>query len=718
MPRQPDRVGIPPRTVPRPGGRQPRTGNDGRRPKLEPHLSWLLRLQGDGKLRPIKDLETTRLEAVEQKIRAVLRQLRIAKTPSEIQKLQLELAERRKELFAPLTAAIHFPDDKRSLASRQTGITEPFLSGLVLLTRPERRLLEAIDPGIRVRTGAGKVFTVFVPLRLVPKLEASPFVRYVELSRPLFPNLGVATALAGLSPTRTGNDAGAGVVVGVIDDYLDVYHPDFSTAAGTRVLFLWDQTGDPALAGRSGPPLDPVLPGFMLQLGRTTTYGVEYDTAAIDLELTNGKANPALKYKTVLHVPEGSHGTAVTGCAAGNGRAWETYLASLSADRRTLEQPQLKGAAPEADIIFVRFGTIDGTTILGDSAYILDAFSYIFARAKQAGKNCVVNLSYSDNQGPHDGTSLGEQALDGFLTESKRAITLSAGNSTGTKHHAKGTVPANASVDVQFGSIAIGTQQPVNADAIEIWTPKGTPLHASLTGPVGVVMVPAAAPDIVPGPAVEQTFDGVKTTSTCAQDLRNLDNRILILFLPTAGQAIPQGKWTLRLTNDTATAIPFDAWIDRNNGDLLTWSTLALADAGDKATTLGVPATAKGPITVGAYQKAAKVILRESGLGPTRVDHGTFKPDLAAVGESILAPYPTNIPMGNPYPYKSESGTSVSAPLVAGACAILFNTKGTALGMTLTCDGLRTILTTKAGTSMPATLVSPDVGFGHGPLTM
>ena len=107
----------------------------------------------------------------------------------------------------------------------------------------------------------------------------------------------------------------------------------------------------------------------------------------------------------------------------------------------------MRGAAPGADVIFVAHAALHNDTPFTDSTFVADAFDYIFAQAAARGQPCVVNMSNSDNQGPHDGTMLGERFLDNLLLTPGRAITLSAGNSNNTGAHAAGTVSCRRHVE-------------------------------------------------------------------------------------------------------------------------------------------------------------------------------------------------------------------------------------------------------------------------------
>ncbi|HYG15125.1 MAG TPA: S8 family peptidase, partial [Bacteroidia bacterium] len=65
---------------------------------------------------------------------------------------------------------------------------------------------------------------------------------------------------------------------------------------------------------------------------------------------------------------------------------------------------------------------------------IIDGFDYIFKYADSVGKPAVINLSWGMHTGPHDGTSLFDQALDALVGTGK-IIVGSAGNERGRWMH-------------------------------------------------------------------------------------------------------------------------------------------------------------------------------------------------------------------------------------------------------------------------------------------
>ena len=183
----------------------------------------------------------------------------------------------------------------------------------------------------------------------------------------------IDSAQQGISPL-TQPYKGTGVIVGIIDGGIYFRHQDFRRANGnTRILYLWDQYLS------SAPSPTPYA------------YGSEWDSTAIN----NGQCNASDP------VNDNGHGTNVAGIAAGNGSSWPT---GPLAGRYT-------GTAPDADMIVVR---------LNDTASdflqtVVDATNYIFTRATQLGRPCVINTSVGTYYGSHDGQDLYAQAIDNML---------------------------------------------------------------------------------------------------------------------------------------------------------------------------------------------------------------------------------------------------------------------------------------------------------------
>lgn len=657
--------------------------------KLDPRLSYILSHSIEDVI-AFKEEEDSKLRTVEKEV-----QLGLQEPDNESSKEagRSKFDELNRKLFAPITHGLHIPKGTKNQGPAR--IKEPYVSAFILSDASSEDLSKL---GVKVRSQVGDIFTSFIPISLIQKLELSPAIRFIELARPLSPTLNQAVPYSQINALQTSMPPidGTGVIVGVIDSRLDIFHSDFRSATGaTRVLFLWDQILTPQ-GSEAGPPVAPALPGFNPTGG--STYGVEYNQATINTELNNFNPPVTPAYQTVRHGGSDSeHGTHVTGIAAGNGLA---------------QGGTFTGAAPAANIIFVRPFGVEGTALVADNTAVLDAFAYIFARAAQSGQPCVVNLSSSDNQGPHDGTTLGEQLLDNLLLTPGRAITLSAGNSNNTASHAAGTVPpgGNISVDLNYRSIdtngdGVPDRFPSLSDDIEIWYDGHDRFTTTVTVPT---TPPTVIGPVAPGgPSTSVTLpNGVQVQLTSlVNDPRNGDNLISIIITVPAGQNIPVGNWNITLNGTTVVNGSFNAWVDRNNRGFSAWQAPFLQE---NQLTLGVPSTARRPITVGNHMKTGPppTISRSSGRGPTR--DARIKPEIATVGTDVIAARSRNMNLSDPGAmYVAMSGTSMSAPLVAGACALIFQCRGALT----TCANLKQILENTANT-MGLSIPGNDFGFG------
>jgi subtilisin family serine protease len=174
---------------------------------------------------------------------------------------------------------------------------------------------------------------------------------------------------------------GQGVIIGYVDTGLDYNHLDFKDSLGnTRVLRYWDQ----------GAPVNFRTP---------SKYG--YGQAFTNNDISNG-INPSYA--------NGSHGTTVTGCGSGNGKA----------------NGRNKGMAPESSIVVVKSNFNAPSWTLT----VAEAVDYIFCVADTFNMPAVVNLSLGTYLGSHDGRDPAGLYIDSLLNEkSGRIVVCSAGNS-------------------------------------------------------------------------------------------------------------------------------------------------------------------------------------------------------------------------------------------------------------------------------------------------
>ena len=222
--------------------------------------------------------------------------------------------------------------------------------------------------------------------------STAPVRKFMDTARI---NNNIDSALLGVAPL-TQPYKGTGVIVGIIDGGIYFRHQDFRRANGnTRILYLWDQYQS---TGSSPSPYG---------------YGSEWDSTGINTGQCTS-VDPAADF---------SHGTNVAGIAAGNGSSWDTGDAYLKG--------RYTGVAPDADMIVVRYND----TATGNQV-IVDAVNYIFTKASQLGRPCVINISLGSYYGSHDGQDLAAQAINSMLeAQTGRVVVASAGNEGGLKFH-------------------------------------------------------------------------------------------------------------------------------------------------------------------------------------------------------------------------------------------------------------------------------------------
>ncbi|MFO7767345.1 MAG: S8 family serine peptidase [bacterium] len=595
-------------------------------------------------------------------------------------RLTLQQLEQQQEQPGLLRRGAGVPVSTGASVRYAAGDVEPMLRVLVRGSGAAPAVRAA---GGQVTGELGGVVSAWVPKSGVRPLAGSAGVQRLEASEILYPTLDLsvpetrADIVHGGSYRYKGSDA----LVVVYDTGIDYAHEDFRNDDGTsRILYLWDQTGN------TGTP-----PGGY-------TYGSEWTKADLDDELDGSPAG------VVDERDISGHGTHVAGIAAGNGRAAGGYV----------------GMAPEADLLIVKGG--DGSF---SSADIMDGIAWAFERADALGQPAVINLSLGGHYGPHDGTRAYEVAIDNAVGIGKAVVT-SAGNSGNDKVHdqlmlasgAKDSIEVMVSTSVSDSIAGAGNDQV----GMTFWHDGAATLTLSLRSPSGLLYGPYTP-----------YYSGTEEEESGSVYAYNPDftssngDKELYVFLSDELDStnLPEpGSWWIFLES-TSGAAAVDMWVYYS-----TTAVGAFAPGSDGTYSVGSPGTSEKAITVGSYATKADWTAYDdndytdpnavvddisafSSLGPTR--DGRLKPEITAPGEQIASALSADASASASLITQDGEhlllqGTSMSAPHVTGAIALLFDIRGY-----LTSDEVKGLLTASAvedaytGTTGPT-----NYTWGHG----
>lgn len=456
---------------------------------------------------------------------------------------------------------------------------------------------------------------------------------------------------------------GAGILIAVLDSGIDYRMPEFRKADGsTRIRYLWDQTLQPDMPDQGGE----ASAGTGRRPPEGYGIGVEFDADQINQALALADRE---QFALLPSTDASGHGTAVAGIAAGN-------------------SPAYHGAAPEADLLIVKLGVPDAASF-PRTTEIMRGVTYAIRKGIALQMPVVINLSFGNTYGAHDGSSLIERFLDNAAEIGRTVICVGSGNEGNSRGHLSGSLLQERNIVYPTGRESTGAGEreeevssrigliarPVSVELavaeyertlnVQLWKNYCDTYRIFLRSPGGQET------------QLPQTINGGKYV------LRLEQTEILVYFgepapyavaeeiyfemLPIGQNYINSGVWTIRLE-------PLQVVTGRYYFYLPSAVVRSAGTGFYHATpevTLTIPATAAKVISVGAYDSAYESYADFSGRGYADANRtigvvaaGLAKPDLAAPGVGILAP---DIYGG----YTAFTGTSFATPIVAGSAALL-----------------------------------------------
>lgn len=525
-----------------------------------------------------------------------------------------------------LNLALETPEEvRRQTETLNVGFDEESRSWeLIVKYHGSLNVLETLGVTVEYLIAGYAILTV--PDGLIEQMAELEQIEYIEKPKRFFYSV-IGPADSACLPFLTMRDPflhGKGTLIAVLDSGIAYQRRDFRKENGdTRIRFLWDQTLQPTEAQQSPE-------GFAM--------GVEFDEGQINQALR--ASSEAEQFAIVPSRDVSGHGTAVAGIAAG-------YA----------EEGGYFGVATEADLLVVKLG-VPGELGFPRTTEVMRGVTYALKKANELGMPLVINLSFGNSYGSHDGSSLLERFLDNAAEIGRTVICVGSGNEGSSGGHFAGNVDKIRSVELSVAAY----ERTLN---IQLWKNYNDTYRIRLRSPGGQE---AEITTMVDGGKymvrLEQTqvlvYLGEPAPYSVAQE-------IYLDMIPIDGPYIDSGVWTILI--EPVVVVTGQYYLYLPAGAARSSRTMFYRPT--PQVSLTIPSTAAKVITVGAYDITYDAYADFSGRGyanPERtigvVTAGLVKPDLVAPGVGILAP---DVYGG----YTPFTGTSFATPIVSGSAALL-----------------------------------------------
>lgn len=418
-----------------------------------------------------------------------------------------------------------------------------------------------------------------------------------------------------------------------------------------------------------------------------------------------------------------------------------THLASLAAGR----DPEYPGIAPRADIVIVAASTPEGGVT---DSRILIGTKFVFDRADEANQPAVVNVSLGSSFGAHDGTSSLERGLAELADGPGRAIVVASGNSGDLLDFENANYPGPFGIHTE---ISVPSGSVVSVPLLHPSSDRET-TFGSLFVWISAYEEDALSLGFRSSPDHGSVFVGPgESGGLTSSDWGDTDDYDVVLVngADELDAEVQPGSMVFALAGSWKTGRTFEMLL-RGRGTARIW---ASGPRGDFSTllprarrqgTVAIPGTGPELITVGAtINRSAWVdwegalvgasthevgLASFSAVGPNQ--RGDLKPELVAPGSGMIGAMASAADPRQPFgqvsqfasagmcPDESECfviddhhglamGTSMSAPIVAGALALLFQRQPE-----LTMENAKRLLMAGAN-SLPGPTEAGTMGLGQ-----
>lgn len=486
--------------------------------------------------------------------------------------------------------------DRRALRGARTGIdwsapesldlVDPYLVWFDLSdfagTQPEnaRELRFLIEWSDSESTARWTTATLpFDQVDTLLELAHAGVIRRFELATPLAQDAGVADdTAAGAQPVdgqASRRPSTQPAIVAFIDYGCAFAHRKFRAAPGdprdvsTRVLALWDQEGRrPAAPSQPGQPA--------LAWRRPADFGYGLETLRDGADGGGRSGLPLNEYIARFRRADGSIDEERCYALSGHHAATRpsthgTHLMDIATgcpDPRA-EPLSVSALQPHAaDIVFVQLPRfVRGRQVGGLlRAHVLDALHYILSLARDDTR-VLVNLSYGAYAGPHDGSSMLEEAIDQLIDDrqGRLQVVVAAGNAYDKSLHAVARVEPGAHASFDWHN----RPDDPSDSFVEIWFAADEQIEVRVRPP----NFDGPCPWLPAGSAAVLRRDDDSLAGALVHAQHSCQGRerrmVLLAVAPTlAGTPrppAPYGHWRIELHNRGTDKVDVDAWCERDD---------------------------------------------------------------------------------------------------------------------------------------------------------
>ena len=420
------------------------------------------------------------------------------------------------------------------------------------------------------------------------------------------------------------NLTGRGVNVAIIDSGIDYLSEEFMKLNGeTRIQYIWDQTiiSNNEASDKSVP------------------YGTLYTKSQIQSAIQAYKEGRS-PYEIVPSKDEIGHGTNMAGIIGGTGK-----------------NPRLRGVVPECDFVVVKLiedFSFEAQFNIKIPVYnittIFTALEFLYRYSLTSLKPMIIFFALGSNLGSHKGNGILEQYIESICRNSGIAFVTGAGNERALGEHSSGRMTEAGEIRV----IEVDVSSEQKDLWVDIWVDSPNIMSLNIISPSGEdsgLMSPLV--NIVETYTFVFEKTNIKLNYFLPEGLSG-DEYIRIRFYN-----IQSGIWKLRLTANSVLDGIYNAWIPQKG---ITVGGTKLIPA-DPYGTITNPSNSDYIITIAAYNQNNNNVLNYSGMG--FLNYYIIGIDVAAGGVNAVAVAPNN-------KEAIVNGTSISAAIGAGACAMLF----------------------------------------------